>query len=96
MDGHRCTDTRFITHEELHYWRPANIVAMHTAILTRRKGGRIAAMVYLVTDDSGQLVARIKKLPQCDPNADFYIEGGLPLSGPGVHPLPITDKTPVR
>lgn len=91
LDGERCTDTQFFSGEQLAFLRPG-VVPMHTAVLTRRQGGRIAAMAYLIIDDNSQVVARIKRLPECDREAVFEIEGGLPLAGLGVHPLPIVDR----
>lgn len=90
MDGRRFADVRFVNHEDIHLL-PPGATLMNTAILTWENSNEIVAFVYLVLTEDKQVVARIKRYSAGNPDDEFYLPGGLEESGPGVHPLPITD-----
>lgn len=91
MDGLRCQDRRAFAAEDIWLCVPG-VVPMTTGILSRMRDGRVVAMAYLVVTESHEVVARIKRVPDMTRDEEFYLPGGLPESGPYVHPLPIIDR----
>jgi hypothetical protein len=96
LDGRLCIDSNYVAHSFIRDWGGLpDVTLMATGILTAEHGGRLAALVYLMVDRAGEVVARIKRVPDMDPDEGFVLKGGLPIDGPGVHPLPITELPPL-
>lgn len=105
LTGHWWRFDRIIDHNEVHFlWSvqsntnedidDVHITMMLQPIFTARAddGGRICAMAYLKIDDDGNIVARIKRVPIVGSSDEpFECPGGVPMSAPDVHPLPIND-----